>query len=234
MKICFCLPGGSFTQLNYHSWVKLQRFLDKGDWDYQVRFRYQADMYQLRNGLVLNGDASYLPHEGAEKPFVVEKDPEKQYDLSMWIDSDVVYEPEDFEKIYRAILGHQEADMVTGFYMMNSDTRQSVVGDLATAESGWKTEYWLQDEIPKMAEGLKEYDLIPVGFSGFGFVMIKTKVFDAMTYPWFESQLSVRENGERTFPTSDVFFFKKAKQLGFNLYAHIKVILGHQKMVVLK
>ncbi len=234
MKICFCLPGSSFTKLNFHSWVKLQRFLDKGDWDYGIRIRYQADMWHVRNGLVLNGDASYIPHEGAEKPFVVEDDSDKQYDLSMWIDSDVVYEPEDFEKIYRAILGHPEADMVTGFYMMNSEKRNTVVGSFATEASDWKTQFHYQDKIKELAEEQKEYDLIPVDFSGFGFVMIKTKVFDAMTYPWFESKLSKRDNGERTFPTSDVFFFKKAKQLGFNLFAHLKVILGHEKMVVLK
>ncbi len=559
MKICFCLPGSSFTKLNFHSWLKLQRFLDKGDWDYGVRIRYQADMYHVRNGLVLNGDASYIPHEGAEKPFVVENDSEKQYDLSMWVDSvtgdtpilmredgfvdfveiqelippgngpiynhyngkevltrdgwkainyikkhkvrkdiymmagdclvkvtgdhslflngvdvkgssvkvgdvldkssyidennyesiteefaellgffaaegscgiynsryswalnnndlkvleryrktlegfygsetylveskkegyvstwklyikkpkhitkdflrwcytksyckkvpkiilnsneniirafikgfnlgdghlrtdgrnaprntwtlstssyilgaglaylykkmgtvlrvhiradkpnaitlaelkaekrkpginkiiidqtfedyvydigtddgtfvggigeivfhnsDIIYEPEDFEKIYRAVMGHPEADMVTGFYMMNSEKRNTVVGHFATEATGWLTEFHYQDKIKEMAEEIKEYDLIPVDFSGFGFVMIKTKVFDAMTYPWFESQLSKRDNGERTFPTSDVYFFKKAKQLGFNLFAHLKVILGHEKMVVLK
>lgn len=234
MKICFCLPGNSFTNLNFFSWVKLQKYLDKGDWQYQVRIRYQADMWHVRNGLVLNADASYIPDTGKLVPFEIEDKPGEQYDLSMWIDSDVIYEPQDFENLYRTLIGNPEADMVTGFYMMNSEERSTVVGEFATKESNWLTQYHYIDKIKELAENVPEHSLIPADFSGFGFVIIKTKVFNAMTYPWFESQLTRRETGESTFPTSDCYFFKKAKQLGFKLFANYKVILGHQKTIVLK
>jgi len=232
MKICFCLPGGSFTKLFFHSWTKLQRYLDKGEWDYGIRQRYQADMYQLRNGLVLNGEASYVETEKL-LPFKIENDSGKQYDLSMWIDSDIVFEPEDFEKTYKAMIGYPEADMITGFYMMTSEARTSAVGYFGREDNGFKTDYILQDKLREFAEAEKQYDLMPVDFSGFGWVMIRTKVFNAMTYPWFESKPTKR-GSVTTFPTSDIFFFKKAKQLGFKLFAHPKVVLGHEKQIVLR
>jgi len=212
--------------------MKLQRYLDTGEWDYEVRQRYQADMYHVRNGLVINGDASWVDVE-KQKPF--HNDKGERYDLSMWIDSDMVFEPEDFEKTYKTLISYEEADMVTGFYLMQTseDVKQTVVGCFGEGENAGKSEHYLLDGVRKFAEEEKEYDLMPVDFSGFGWVLIKTKVFESMTYPYFLSAPTTRGN-IKTFPTSDIYFFKKAKANGYKLFAHPRVILGHEKKVVLK
>ncbi len=230
MKIAFCLPGDNFSKNFMHSWGQLLQMMDrwileeKRDFAYGVHLRYQADMYQVRNGLVIQpGEPTWVE---LDKLVPLAYPGGGQYDYSMWIDSDMVFTPEDFITLYETAM-NAKVDMLTGFYMLQSvDPKCSVVGFLG--DEGTSNIRW--DSIAE--HPVDKNGLIPVDSSGFGFVLIKTEVFDHMTYPYFLSAPTTRGN-IRTFPTSDIYFFKRAKKHGFQLYAHPKVILGHEKKMVL-
>ena len=54
--------------------------------------------------------------------------------------------------------------------------------------------------------------------AGVGCVLFKREVFEKITYPWFD--LSAEKYG------SDMYFYTKAKDAGFQLWAHPKVLCG--------
>jgi hypothetical protein len=60
--------------------------------------------------------------------------------------------------------------------------------------------------------------VIPVMSAGKGGVLIRRHVIEAMRPPWFERPAQTGE---------DHFFFKKARQLGFQLSCHLDATIGH-------
>jgi hypothetical protein len=54
-----------------------------------------------------------------------------------------------------------------------------------------------------------------VGSIGMGVMLIKRKVFEALTEPWFETPW---RNDKRGYVGEDVFFCRKAQAAGFKIY----------------
>jgi GT2 family glycosyltransferase len=79
--------------------------------------------------------------------------------------------------------------------------------------------------LPK-ANGLTE-----VGFNGFGFMLIKRGVFEAVEYPWFEPHFTTYDN-VRDFSGEDTGFCIKARRKGFKILVDIAVKVGHEKRFV--
>lgn len=67
-------------------------------------------------------------------------------------------------------------------------------------------------------------DLLRIGASGFGCVLIKKQVFQKLTFPHFE----YHENPDSSkIFSEDVDFCKKANEAGFELYADTSILCGH-------
>jgi hypothetical protein len=99
------------------------------------------------------------------------------YDKIFWIDSDISWEPEDFERLYES-----ELDVVSGLYAIDKDG--------LVACTSFNQDYLKRD----MERPAKTYEIyffmkdepVEVFGVGFGFIAVKYGVFENMDIPWFK------------------------------------------------
>ena len=214
MKIIFCLPGNSFSNNFVQSWSETIFHLNKAGIEYLLSMKYSSNVYYVRSmclgGSVLAGP-NQLPFQG-----------QVDYDYIMWIDSDQVWSPN-----HISMLLNRNVDIVGGLYQMQG-------GGQFTAVKEWDEAYFKQHgtfEFMKPADIDGITDLIEVSYNGFGFMLIKKGVFEAIGYPWFRPEYQVIAN-LRDFASEDVSFCKIAQQKGFKVHVDPTVIVGHEKTAI--
>ena len=127
-------------------------------------------------------------------------------DYMLWIDSDMAFEPNDLFKL----LSHNE-NIVSGLY------KQPDMDYCA---------FNLNGGIFKSDDFEEGKNLIEVKANGMGFMLIKKEVFENVPQPWFST------NSELI--SEDIYFQNKCKEYGYKSIVDTDIILGHEKMVVLK
>ena len=114
MKIIFCLPGASYSGRFLQNWTSLLSELPKYNITYILSQHYLCNIYHARTKCL---DVSL--HLGVDqKPF----GGKIEYDYIMWIDSDMVFEPENFFKL----IDHDK-DVVSGIYKMSDNVNYATV-----------------------------------------------------------------------------------------------------------
>lgn len=139
------------------------------------------------------------------------------YDKIFWIDSDIVWTPEDFLKLYKS-----PQDILSGLYIL--DDEKSVpcqpVNDMrrmVRAEIKFKT------------------DTFEVGAVGFGFVCVKSGVFESMPRPWFKlARLNRGDERPELMVGEDFSWCYSATQQGFKIWVDPTVCVTHRKIQDLK
>ena len=210
MKIIFCIPGNSFSNRFLKCWTNLTRELHKRDIEYELLSQYIPNVYKVRS-LLLGADRKFGQYQA---PWQGKKD----YDYIMWIDSDQVFEPNDFFKllehdkdivsalIYKKPKGDSIYDIPVQF-ACNIESNRQLFSNEATGE------------------------LIKVWSNGMGWMLIKKGVFEKIDYPWF---YPVHTNDGVGIHGEDISFQIRAKDVGFDSYVDTSIIVGHEKGVVLK
>lgn len=139
------------------------------------------------------------------------------YDMIMWIDSDIAWTPADVFRLYKS-----EKKIISGCYLM--EDRHIPI--------------YQQPRGGMMPEQLLDQYNKPfkVAGCGFGFLAVKSGVFENMPRPWFgpESVPNIdEETGEKTedfiLVGEDLSWCTKAIKAGFDIWVdpHVRVI--HQK-----
>lgn len=135
------------------------------------------------------------------------------YNKIFWIDSDIVWEPKDFIKLYES-----ELDVVSGVYLL-ADGLTSSVHDS-------------KGEIPGIAFREKT-EIFQVQSIGFGFVAIKSGILEKLPRPWFMhySQNVPNSKGEMLVDSvgEDISWCIKAYNAGIPIYCDPTVLVGHVK-----
>ena len=208
MKVVFCIPGNNFSNRFLKCWTNLTRELHKRDIEYELLSQYIPNVYQVRSLLL-----------GADKKFGQYQTPwqgKKDYDYIMWIDSDQVFEPNDFFKL----LEHDK-DIVSGLYLRKpqGDTLNDVPIEFACFNENGKRLY--TNEV--------NGELIKVWSNGMGWMLVKKGVFEKIEYPWFGPIIE-----GLGFHGEDVSFQIRAKDVGFDSHVDTSIVVGHEKEVVLK
>jgi hypothetical protein len=141
------------------------------------------------------------------------------YNKIFWIDSDISWTPEQFFKLYDS-----ECDVISGAYLLADGVTTSV--------HAWGTPGGIaKEEIMAMKE------VCHVQSIGFGFVAMRTGVFERMERPWFahESQKVEREDG--SFITDslgeDISWCVKAYKAGIPVFLDPSVLVTHMKQVAI-
>ena len=178
--------------------------------------RYDAVVYYARNK-VAGGSVRNGPQQA---PWAGEVD----YDYMLWIDSDVVFRFEDFQ----ALLRHK-VDIAAGLYLMSDNARFAAVEhmDEDVFERAGEFEFLTPAALADR-EGL-----VKVDYSGFGFVLVRRGVFERLTYPWFRPVYFEAPGGASDFTSEDVGFCLQARKAGIDVFIDPKVVVGHEKAVVL-
>ena len=94
MKIIFCIPGKSFSEHFLKSWSNLIKELQVMDINWELINLYYPIVSDARQKCL-------------NKALTLE------YDYIMWIDSDIIFEPNDFKQLLS-----QDKDIVSGLYMI--------------------------------------------------------------------------------------------------------------------
>jgi hypothetical protein len=144
------------------------------------------------------------------------------YDKIIWIDSDIAWDFEDFMRIYEA-----KEDILSGCYMM---------------ENGEVTVYPQPLQSGMMAaEIMTLKDKFSVRGVGFGFLAVRSGVFEKMERPWFaqvEVEVTNPETGETEFKFplmgEDLSWCEKARRLGFEIWVDPLVRVTHHKQIKLE
>lgn len=139
------------------------------------------------------------------------------YDKIFWIDSDIVWTPEDFLKLYFANL-----DIVSGLYLL--DDEKSVPVQIV---NGFRR---LEKANVKFLE-----NTFQAGAVGFGFVCIKSGVFESMPRPWFKlARLNRGDERPELMVGEDFSWCYSAIKNGFTIWVDATVQVTHRKIRNLK
>ena len=124
-------------------------------------------------------------------------------DWTLWLDSDVIPPPNVYE-----LLRFHNKDIVTGLYFAVTPPYQPI----AHMWYGDKSEFI-------RSQDLKIGETFPIYSAGMGCALIKTEVFKRMETPWFDHKPNV--------VSEDVYFYQKAKDLGYQSYLDTNVLADH-------
>ena len=92
------------------------------------------------------------------------------YEKIFWIDSDIEWTPEDFLKLFNS-----REDIVSGLYVLDQ---------MGTIAASYPNDRGVPTRINKV-EFLLHEDLVEVSGVGFGFVCMRSGVFEGIPRPWF-------------------------------------------------
>ena len=131
--------------------------------------------------------------------------PKLEYEYYLCLDSDIGFTVDQLQKL----IDHN-LPIVSGAYVKNGQITGGWLED--------RTVRWIKD-----GSGLHAVDWV-----GCGFLLIKREVLEKMPAPWF--QFIEERRGENYITYSeDVWFCKKARELGYNIYIDLDCRLEHFK-----
>ena len=211
MKIVFCIPGKTFSDKFLKCWTNLIKYLSSIDIEWELVSKYSPIIHEVRR-LSINDAIN------------------KDYDYIMWIDSDIIFTPVDFEKL----LSH-DVDIVSGLYLVKSgdDIQQHESIYACIGMNDEKIKKWEIDRYIEVGNNTPiQYnfntnslnELIEVKGNGMGWMLIKKGVFEKIDNP-FDSKISIHE---------DLAFQTKALKEGFKSYVDPSIQLGHEKLLILR
>ena len=217
-RVLFCLPGRTFSDRFLKSWTNLMVSLTNRDITFGVSQGYDPVVYYARNKC-LGGDLMRGPKQ---KPW----DGKVPYDYMMWIDSDMVFEPHHFFELLK-----HDKDIVSGMYMMDDMKHYTTV-------EKWDEDFFKENgyfPFLRRTDMIGKEELISVDYTGFGWMLVKYGVFESMEYPWFRPEWREfpLETPVKEFTSEDVSWCHLAKESGYDIYVDPKVVVGHEKMMVL-
>ena len=222
VKVVFCMPGRSYSREFLLAWSDL--LMQASSRGHQVMISQQySSVVHFARAKCLGGDVLKGPDQ---KPFQGAVD----YDVMMWIDSDIVFKPDDFFALLES-----PHDVTAGMYMMED------LQHFATVKE-WDEDFFLKngtfkfmkpEDIVRVGEAdSPSSSYLPVAYTGMGWMMIRKGVVETIKYPWFYSELQtvgtlVDMNSE------DVSFCRALQAAGHTIHVDTKVRVGHQKLMLI-
>jgi len=134
----------------------------------------------------------------------------KGFDYLFAVDYDVSFASDTLEKL----LSHDK-DVVSGIYRQRNPDRQTLEIFEENDRDGYSHIEW---------EKLRGQGLVRIGACGFGCVLVKRQVMADIGYPQFVYKSAIDHNN--TF-SEDLYFAKKAKEKGFEIYADTTILCDH-------
>lgn len=197
-SLLICLPGGPFESEWVASYGALLTYLCS-KFAVEVRGTTGNNIYLVRNVLAQEAE-KLMPH------------------YVLWIDSDNLGTPEAFENLYASMEASENEDVsILGgwYYYVNT------AGEVKIA-AGWHGGKQVTSE-----EIAAATDLMPVGYIGLGFCLMRGGVFQD-TAPWHFNPLV---DGDCEFMTDDAGFCELARRNGHKTYLHPAVRVEHLKIL---
>jgi hypothetical protein len=232
VNVVFCIPGREFTSNFLQCWTNLVNTLHQNNISYALSNAYSPVVYYARSaclrGHVLKG-RNQKPFQG-----------EITYDYIMWIDSDIVFKPEDFYALLKRMEENKHLQLLSGLYLMAD-------GYHTTCVDKWDEDYFQQNGsfqfLTKQDVDKKKTELETKAnggifesvYIGFGWLMVRYGVHESFEYPFFKPQFHELKGGEiYDFSSEDASFFLELRDKGTKCFVDPNILVGHEKMTVLR
>lgn len=141
------------------------------------------------------------------------------YGKVLWIDSDIEWTIEDVEKLY-----YSEKEIISGLYVLDQvgTVAVQIPNNRGVPSRVNKVEFMLHDQP------------VEVGGVGFGFVCMKSGVFEKIERPWFLiGRVQWSEDSEmRVNVGEDYSWCGRAQQAGFKIFVDPTVKVRHHKETI--
>lgn len=231
INVVFCIPGREFTANFLQSWTNLCNAMYQNGISFALSNAYSPVVYYARSACL----RLHVLRGRNQKPF----NEEFTYDYLMWIDSDIVFTPENFFVLLQRMQQNRELQILSGLYLMAD-------GHHTTCVDKWDEDYFQQNGSfqfltleqtkakAKEEETIKNNGIFECVYIGFGWCMIRSGVFEQLEYPHFRPEFHELKNGIYDFSSEDASFFLEMRKKGIKSYVDPNVLVGHEKMVVLR
>jgi hypothetical protein len=209
VNVLICTPGRMMEAEYVKSLVATLTYLNSQNISYIYLNEYSSQVNAAREATVMG---SKFLNAFATEPL----NGGATYDKVIWIDSDISWTPEDFMNLYNS-----KFDIVSGLYFN---------------EEGVPLFTFKEDDIFFDHKQLKhkEYPFEVFGV-GFGFVAMKSGVFESIPRPWFETEFQriTSDDGKEMFVPwgEDFSWCIKAQNAGYKIYLDPSIRLGHHKKI---
>lgn len=208
VNVMICTPGHSVMSAYNKSLLATTAELNKKGITWGWSSEYSSHVGDARE-VTLSGDRENDPLEN--KPFKGKL----TYDKLFWIDSDIVWSPEDFFKLYES-----DKDIISGAYLLST-------GEVVAYEKLLHRPYTIE-------EVLEMKELRKIGGCGFGFIAVKQGVFESLSRPWFQSTQyhHVFEDGKEIdfmIMGEDLSWCKRVQDNGYEIWFDPTVKVLHHK-----
>ena len=219
-KIVFCLPGRNVSYVYLKNFVQLCFDIVQSGMSIQISQDYSS-MVNFARCKCLGANVLRGPDQ-------VPWDGKLEYDYQIWIDSDIVFNTDQFWQLLDlANNGEEEKEIVAGWYATEDGTTTSVA-------------HWLEEDDFRKNGGVMNHETVEsiskrkkpftVDYTGFGWVCIKNGVFEKLPYPWFAPKMQVFESGAvQDMCGEDVSFCLDALEEGYEIWCDPRIRVGHEK-----
>ncbi len=219
-KIVFCLPGRQVSYTYLKNFVSLCFDIVQNSMSIQISQDYSS-MVNFARCKCLGANVLRGPDQ-------VPWDGKLEYDYQIWIDSDIVFNVDQFWQLLDlANNGEEEKDIVAGWYATEDGSTTSVA-------------HWLEEDDFRKNGGVMNHETVEsiskrkkpftVDYTGFGWVCIKKGVFEKLPYPWFAPKMQVFESGKvQDMCGEDVSFCLDAIEEGYEIWCDPRIRVGHEK-----
>jgi hypothetical protein len=214
MKVIFCIPGRSFSDNWLRSWTETITACSQREISWAMSVAYDPVVYYARNR-VLGGNNVDGRHQ---KPFRG-----MDYDYAMWIDSDIVWRPDDVF----ALLNHG-LPIVSGCYVMANNLQYPIVEHLDYSKLFSEGAFKFMDRTDLNGKS----GLFAASYVGFGFIAVAKSVLDGLEYPWFRPRW-VDSDKFLEFTAEDVAFCWNATEQGHAIMVDPSIRVLHEKNMLL-
>jgi hypothetical protein len=216
----FCIPGRQFSGEFMMSFLELLSFISQNGGMFKVSLQYSSMVNYARckcAGADVSRGKFQKPFNGIE------------YDYMMWIDSDIRFNNEMFQKLVE-----MDKDIASGWYAQPGGDASG--GFYTPVVEKMEDEYFKQHgtyQFLTTEELSKKEELIQVDYIGFGWVLIKQGVFEKIEYPWFAPKMINIGEDIQDVCSEDVAFCHDAKNAGFQIWLDPTCRVGHEKTLVI-
>jgi len=226
VKVVFCMPGRTYSREFLLAWSDL--LMQASSRGHQVMISQQySSVVHFARAKCLGGDVLKGPDQ---KPFQGSVD----YDVMMWIDSDIVFKPDDFFALLES-----PHDVTAGMYMMEDLQHFATVKEWNEdffAKNG--TFKFMKPEDLVRVDGVDSSPYLPVAYTGMGWMLIRKGVVENLKYPWFYSDLQRISSAVSPGPlvdmnSEDVAFCRALQAAGHTIHVDTKIRVGHQKLMLI-
>lgn len=140
------------------------------------------------------------------------------YDKLFMIDSDIVWNPEHFLKLYAS-----NEDLISGVYFDSQGADAMIHREKNDYRPMKREEIEL---LQQLGEPIEVYGV------GLGFMCVKSGVFESLKRPWFSLGKVIQEVDGVTYELplgEDLYFCERVEQNGHKVYVDPTVVVGHMK-----